>query len=197
MDHLVHYIFLWFIFVVFQNISTSSFYIRASPQIFLDAYPTIVRVLCTVPTLAHQTAAALVLHFWIFIEIHPPLIIHHMLEAPLPLLLCNTMIWSSCCSLVLLLRAADSAIALSLHLNSKWKSFGTPMKSFHLQLDSPNPHLVQLSYRCSQDCHHYHHCAPIQCIAFLRLGPVVLLCIVTFSQRSFCASSDLWLHSYR
>lgn len=55
----------WFSFDVgvLQNVGASSFYIRASLQNFLDAYPTIVRVLGTVPTSVHRTTTALVLYF--------------------------------------------------------------------------------------------------------------------------------------
>lgn len=83
----------WFSFKVgvFQNLGASSFCIRASLQKFLDVYPTIVWVLREVPTSMHQTATSLVLHFRICSEIHPPLTIHHMSIAPLPLFLCNTM----------------------------------------------------------------------------------------------------------
>lgn len=73
-----------------------------------------------------------VLRFQIFSEIHPPLTIHHISPAPLPLLSHNVMTYSSCCSSMLLLSAADSAIALSLRLNPKCKSFRAPKKSFHL-----------------------------------------------------------------
>ena len=76
---------------VFKNVGASYFYIHASLKKFLHAYPTIVRVLRVVATSAHRTATLLVLHFRICLEIHPPLTIHHMSVAPLPLLLRNAM----------------------------------------------------------------------------------------------------------
>lgn len=77
---------------VFQNIGTSSFCIHSSPRIFLDVYPNILQELRIVPTSVHRTAVVMVLHLQIFSGIHPPLLIHHMLVAPFPLLSCNVMI---------------------------------------------------------------------------------------------------------
>lgn len=127
---------------LFQNIGASSFCIHDCLKKFLDAYPTIVWVLRAMPTLVHRTATVLVLHFWIFLEIHPPLSIHHMSATPLPLFLRSIMIWSSCCSLVFLHCVVDFSIALSLRLNPKCRRFHAPTKYFHMNLDSPNYCLV-------------------------------------------------------
>ena len=75
----------------FQTIGASTFYIRASLQKSPNVYSNIVWVLHPVPILAHRTIAIRLLCFQICLGIHPPLSLHHMLEAPFPLLLCNTM----------------------------------------------------------------------------------------------------------
>ncbi len=91
-DHLVHHICLLAIFVVSQIIGASFFCNRTSPQNFLDAYSTIVRVFYATPILEHRIVVVLVLRFQIFSGIYPPLTIYLMSATPLPLLSHNVVI---------------------------------------------------------------------------------------------------------
>ena len=76
----------------FQTADASSFYICASPQNFLDVFPTSMQVLHAAPTSTHQITVFLALCFQTYLGIHPPLSIHHMLASLLPLLSRNTVI---------------------------------------------------------------------------------------------------------
>lgn len=148
---------LWFEAWGFQIVGASSFYIHAEPQIFLDVYPTIMRVLHVVPISIHQTTTILVLRSQICSRIHPLLSVHHMLATIVLMLSCNIMIYSSCCNSALSLRATESSSTLLLHLNPKCMTFCAPMRLSHLQSDSPNIGLVQLSCKYNLVHRHFHH----------------------------------------
>lgn len=192
-DHLVHHICLPTGVSASQTVGSSSLCICASPQNCLYVYPTIMRVLRTVPFSMHRTAAILVLCFQIYSRIHPLLSIHHMSAVLVLLLSRNAVIWSSCCNSGLSLRAIDSATNLLLRLNTKCRRFHAPTRFSHLQLYLPNPSLTQLSCKYNLT----HRRALVQCSALLQLGLAGLLRIVTSSWISSFASSGWWLHSYQ